>query len=249
MSETSETQNTESQAAIPFHRMTEQTRKVLSLAQEEARRLNHNYVGTEHLLLGLLREGENIAAKVLNNLGVELSRARIAFEKIIGRGEEPVVGEISMTPRAIVVIGMAGGEAHKISPGSKLGPEHLLLGIVQEGEGLAAGVLESLGAPLRKVQAETFIAILNTGRSTQPASSKSNVVTCRIDAQDLDAIDALVEAGVRNTRSDAAAWLIHAGIEANKALLEKVYGTVAEIRRLRIMAQSLAQEGTEQEAP
>ena len=67
--------------------------------------------------------------------------------------------------------------------------------------------------------------------------------------QDLDAIDALVEAGVRNTRSDAAAWLIHAGIEANKALLEKVYGTVAEIRRLRIMAQSLAQEGTEQEAP
>jgi hypothetical protein len=98
------------------------------------------------------------------------------------------------------------------------------------------------------VQAETFIAILSAGRSTQPTSSKSNVVTCRIDAQDLDAIDALVEAGVRNTRSDAASWLIHAGIEANKALLEKVYGTVAEIRRLRIMAQSLAQQGTEQEA-
>jgi ATP-dependent Clp protease ATP-binding subunit ClpA len=199
-------------------------------------------------LLGLLSEGENIAAKVLNDLGVELSRARIAVEKIIGRGEEPVVGEISMTPRSIVVIGMAGGEAHKISPGSKLGPEHLLLGIVQEGEGIAAGMLKSLGAPLQKVQAETFIAILSAGRSTQPTSSKSNVVTCRIDAQDLDAIDALVEAGVRNTRSDAASWLIHAGIEANKALLEKVYGTVAEIRRLRIMAQSLAQEGAEQEA-
>ena len=82
---------------------------------------------------------------------------------------------------------------------------------------------------------------MQTAELEQP-SPKSNVVTCRIDGRDLDAVDALIEAGIRSTRSDAAAWLIHAGIEANRSLFEKVYGTVAEIRRLRVVAQSLAQE-------
>lgn len=247
MSEMNDSQNAQVQTAIPFSNMTEPTRKVLLLAQEEARNLNHNYVGTEHLLLGLLCEGENLAAGVLHDLGVELSSARGAVEYIVGRGNEPVVGEISMTPRAVKVIGLAGGEAHKLNPGSKLSPEHLLLGIVREGSGLAAGVLESLGAPLQKVRAQTFITILNAGRSAQITPPKSNVVTCRIDDKDLDAIDALIEAGIRTTRSDAASWLIHVGIEANKGLLEKVYGTVAEIRRLRVVAQTLAQQVTASE--
>ena len=85
----------------------------------------------------------------------------------------------------------------------------------------------------------------SAGKMAEQPSPKSNVVTCRIDGRDLDAVDALIEAGIRSTRSAAAAWLIHAGIEANKQLFEKVYGTVAEIRRLRVVAQTLAQEATE----
>ncbi|HWZ18089.1 MAG TPA: hypothetical protein VNW73_04775, partial [Ktedonobacteraceae bacterium] len=93
-------------------------------------------------------------------------------------------------------------------------------------------------------RAQTFqaIALASGGKVPEQSSSKSNVVTCRIDGRDLDAVDALIEAGIRSTRSDAAAWLIHAGIEANRPLFEKVYGTVAEIRRLRVVAQSLAKE-------
>lgn len=100
-----------------------------------------------------------------------------------------------------------------------------------------------------------YLAIANSGSWVEPTTlkdvvtSKNNVVTCRIGGADLDAIDALVEAGIRTTRSDAAAWLIHAGVNANKDLLEKVYGTVAEIRRLRVVAQNLAQQGLENGEP
>src|SRR2546430_17634516 len=93
-----------------FDKFTERARKVLQLAQEEAQRFNHNYIGTEHLLLGLVREGDGVAAKVLNNLGVELSKVRSAVEFIIGRGEKSISGEIGLTPRAKKVIELAGLE-------------------------------------------------------------------------------------------------------------------------------------------
>jgi ATP-dependent Clp protease ATP-binding subunit ClpA len=248
MSESENKTNTTIQAAISFNKFTEQARNVLAQAEEEARQLNHNYMGTEHILLGLLSEGDNQAAKILNDLGIDLVSARIAIEGIVGHGENPVSGELSLTPRTLKVIGIAGGEAHKLNPGSKIAPEHLLLGLVIEGQGLAAGVLETLGAPLQKIRAQTYISIISASRANQPPAPKSNVVTCRIDDRDLDAIDALIEAGIRNNRSDAASWLIHVGLEANKELVEKVYGTVAEIRRLRVMAQALAQEVTEGKA-
>ncbi len=129
----------------------------------------------------------------------------------------------------------------------KIAPEHLLLGLTREGGGIAVGLLRTFGTTVEKVRAQTFqaIALATSERIAEPPSPKSNVVTCRIDGRDLDAIDALIEAGIRSTRSDAAAWLIHAGIEANRPLFEKVYGTVAEIRRLRGVAQSLAQEVAE----
>ena len=136
-----------------FDKFTERARRVLTLAQEEAQRFNHNYIGTEHLLLGLVREGDGVAAKVLSNLGVELSKVRSAVEFIIGRGDRATQGEIGLTPRAKKVIELAVDEARRLSH-HYIGTEHLLLGLVREGEGIAAGVLESLGVSLDKVRAE-----------------------------------------------------------------------------------------------
>ncbi|MGE3073810.1 MAG: ATP-dependent Clp protease ATP-binding subunit [Dehalococcoidia bacterium] len=137
-----------------FDKFTERARRVLTLAQEEAHRFNHNYIGTEHILLGLVREGDGVAAKVLANLGVELNKVRSAVEFIIGRGDRTVLGEIGLTPRAKKVIELAVDEARRLSH-SYIGTEHLLLGLVREGEGIAAGVLESLGVNLERVRGET----------------------------------------------------------------------------------------------
>ncbi len=138
-----------------FDKFTERARKVLSLAQEEAQRFQHNYIGTEHLLLGLVAEGEGVAAQVLANMGVELSKVRNAVEFIIGRGDRIVLGEIGLTPRAKKVIEFAVDEARRLNH-HYIGTEHLLLGLVREGEGIAAGVLESLGVNLEKVRASTI---------------------------------------------------------------------------------------------
>src|SRR5438477_2608912 len=138
-----------------FDKFTERARKVLSLAQEEAQRFQHNYIGTEHLLLGLVREGEGVAAKVLSNLGVELNKVRSAVEFIIGRGDRIVLGEIGLTPRAKKVIELAVDEARRLNH-HYIGTEHLLLGLVSEGEGIAAGVLESLGVNLENVRTQTI---------------------------------------------------------------------------------------------
>ena len=108
-----------------FDKFTERARKVLSLAQEEAQRFQHNYIGTEHLLLGLVREGEGVAAKVLSNLGVELNKVRSAVEFIIGRGDRIVLGEIGLTPRAKKVIELAVDEARRLNH-HYIGTEHLL---------------------------------------------------------------------------------------------------------------------------
>ena len=137
-----------------FEKFSERARKVLSLAQEEAQRFNHNYIGTEHILLGLVRETEGVAARVLFNLSVELSKVRSAVEFIIGKGDRPVPGDIGLTPRAKKVIELAVDEARKLDH-HYIGTEHILIGIMREGEGVAAGVLESLNINLDKVRLET----------------------------------------------------------------------------------------------
>jgi len=147
-----------------FVKFTERASKVCSLAQEEAQRFQHNYMGTEHLLLGLVREGEGVAAKVLSNLGVELNRVREGVEFIIGRGDGIVLGEIGLTPRAIKVIELAVDEARRLNH-HYIGTEHLLLGLVREGEGIAAGVLKSMGIPLAKVRIETM-KVLNRQKNS-----------------------------------------------------------------------------------
>ena len=149
-----------------FDKFTDRARKVLTLAQDEAQRFNHNYIGTEHLLLGLVREGEGVAARVLENMNVELSKVRTAVEFIIGRGDRPVVGEVGLTPRAKRVIELAIDEARRLGH-NYIGTEHLLLGLVREGEGIAAGVLESLGVNLDKVRHQV-IHVLSQSSSTAP---------------------------------------------------------------------------------
>jgi len=150
-----------------FDKFTDRARKVLTLAQDEAQRFNHNYIGTEHLLLGLVREGEGVAARVLENMNVELAKVRTAVEFIIGRGDRPVVGEVGLTPRAKRVIELAIDEARRLGH-NYIGTEHLLLGLVREGEGIAAGVLESLGVNLDKVRHEV-IRVLSQSSSSGPA--------------------------------------------------------------------------------
>ncbi|MGH2407700.1 MAG: ATP-dependent Clp protease ATP-binding subunit [Candidatus Limnocylindrales bacterium] len=151
-----------------FDKFTDRARKVLTLAQDEAQRFNHNYIGTEHLLLGLVREGEGVAARVLENMNVELPKVRTAVEFIIGRGDRPVVGEVGLTPRAKRVIELAIDEARRLGH-NYIGTEHLLLGLVREGEGIAAGVLESLGVNLDKVRHEV-IRVLSQSSSAGPAA-------------------------------------------------------------------------------
>jgi ATP-dependent Clp protease ATP-binding subunit ClpA len=148
-----------------FDKFTQRARKVLSLAREEAQRFQHNYIGTEHLLLGLVREGEGVAAQVLTNLGVELDKVRNAIEFIIGRGDRVVLGEVGLTPRAKKVIELAVDEARRLNH-HYIGTEHLLLGIVREGEGIAAGVLNSLGVNLEKVRTQ-IIQVLSQSGSVQ----------------------------------------------------------------------------------
>jgi len=149
--------------ASRFEKFSERARRVLTLAQEEARRLNHSYIGTEHILLGLVREEEGVATKVLVNLGVSLSKVRSAVEFIIGHGEKSGSGEIGLTPRAKKVIELAIDEARHLGH-NYIGTEHLLLGLLREGEGVAAGVLDSLGITLERARAETT-RILSQGAS------------------------------------------------------------------------------------
>src|SRR5437868_3795487 len=137
--------------ADKFDKFTERARRVLTLAQEEAQRFNHNYIGTEHLLLGIVREGDGVAARVLNNMGVQLPKVRSATEFIIGRGEGPVTGDLELTQRARKVIELAIDEARRLNH-HYIGTEHILLGLVREGQGIAAGILESLGVNLQKVR-------------------------------------------------------------------------------------------------
>ena len=167
-----------------FEKFSERARRVLSLAQEEAQRFNHNYIGTEHILLGLVRETEGVAARVLSGLGVDLTKVRSAVEFIIGRGEKPTQGEIGLTPRAKKVVELAVDEARRMNH-TYIGTEHLLIGLLREGEGVAAGVLESLGVTLEKVRAETH-RILSNSSSTGQQGSRNTTRTPTLDQLGID---------------------------------------------------------------
>lgn len=168
-----------------FEKFSERARRVLSLAQEEAQRFNHNYIGTEHILLGLVRETEGVAARVLSGLGVDLTKVKSAVEFIIGRGEKPTQGEIGLTPRAKKVVELAVDEARRMNH-TYIGTEHLLIGLLREGEGVAAGVLESLGVTLEKVRAETHRILSNTSPSGTQGGSRTGTRTPTLDQLGID---------------------------------------------------------------
>ncbi|QBD81657.1 hypothetical protein EPA93_39085 [Ktedonosporobacter rubrisoli] len=140
-------------------KLTEHSRNALKFAEEEARRFQHNYIGTEHLLLGLVHEKQGAAARALIDLGVDLAKVRSSVEFIIGLGDRLVLGEIGLTPRSKRVLELAIDEAHKMKH-QYVGTEHLLLGLVREGEGIAAGILESLGVRLEHLRTR-ILKLLN----------------------------------------------------------------------------------------
>jgi ATP-dependent Clp protease ATP-binding subunit ClpC len=134
-----------------FERFTDRARRVVVLAQEEARTLNHSYIGTEHILLGLTREGEGVAVKALESLGISLEAVRQQVEEIIGQGQQAPSGHIPFTPRAKKVLGLSLRESVQLDH-NYIGTEHILLGLIREGEGVAAQVLVKLGADLSRVR-------------------------------------------------------------------------------------------------
>ena len=192
-----------------FERFTEKAIKVIMLAQEEARRLGHNFVGTEQILLGLIGEGTGVAAKVLKSLGVNLKDSRIEVEKIIGRGSGFVAVEIPFTPRAKRVLELSLEEARQLGH-NYIGTEHLLLGLIREGEGVAARVLENLSIDLTKVRTQVIRMLGETAEVGPGAnSSKGNLKTATLD-----------EFGTNLTKL------------ASEAKLDPVVGRYAEIDRV-----------------
>ncbi|TNC30464.1 ATP-dependent Clp protease ATP-binding subunit [Mumia zhuanghuii] len=152
-----------------FERFTDRARRVVVLAQEEARMLSHNYIGTEHILLGLIHEGEGVAAKALENLGISLEAVREQVEEIIGQGQQAPSGHIPFTPRAKKVLELSLREALQLGH-SYIGTEHILLGLIREGEGVAAQVLVKLGADLNRVR-QQVIQLLSGYQGKETASS------------------------------------------------------------------------------
>jgi Clp amino terminal domain, pathogenicity island component len=208
-----------------FERFTDRARRVVVLAQEEARLLNHNYIGTEHILLGLIHEGEGVAAKALESLGISLEAVRAQVEEIIGQGQTAPTGHIPFTPRAKKVLELSLREALQLGH-NYIGTEHILLGLIREGEGVAAQVLVKLGADLSRVRRQ--VQRLLTGEGEQ-AGARSRLVRLTVPADLLDYDERI--AGVRR-RKEAA---IDAGeLEEAAALRDQERSLLAEkLRRER----------------
>src|SRR3954452_12742867 len=152
-----------------FERFTDRARRVVVLAQEEARMLNHNYIGTEHILLGLIHEGEGVAAKALESLGISLEAVREQVQEIIGQGQQAPSGNIPFTPRAKKVLELSLREALQLGH-NYIGPKHILLALIREGEGVAAQVLIKLGADLNRVR-QQVIQLLSGYQGKEPAAA------------------------------------------------------------------------------
>jgi ATP-dependent Clp protease ATP-binding subunit ClpA len=154
--------------AGPFDRFSDRGKRVLAMAQDEAIRHNHNYIGTEHLLGALIRDGDTVAARALMSFDVDLTKIRTALDFIVGRGDQTTSpSEITLSPRTKKVIEFAIAEAGQMGQ-SQVGPEHLLLGIVDEGEGIASGILESLGVQLETLRAKLLELLRESGTATPP---------------------------------------------------------------------------------
>jgi ATP-dependent Clp protease ATP-binding subunit ClpA len=168
-----------------FERFTDRARRVVVLAQEEARLLNHTYVGTEHLLLGLIHEAEGVAAKALELLGIRLEAVRAQVEQIVGRGQRASTGHIPFTPRAKQVLELSLREAKQLGH-DYIGTEHILLGLIREGEGVAAHVLVKLGADLSRARGQV-IGLLSGDAGTEEAAARTRLVRMTVPDDLLEA--------------------------------------------------------------
>ena len=201
-----------------FERFTDRARRVIVLAQEEARMLNHNYIGTEHILLGLIHEGEGVAAKALESLGISLDAVRQQVEEIIGQGQQAPSGHIPFTPRAKKVLELTRREALQLGH-SYIGTEHILLGLIREGDGVAAQVLVNLGADLNRVR-QQVIQLLHGHPAEGP-------VPARFAAQNLRVLPAV------QTRLEA--------VEQRLAAIEQRIGTGPDTSDLPVPAERVQQ--------
>ena len=174
--------------ASRFEKFSERARRALTRAQEEAQRFGHNYIDTEHVLLGLIAEEEGVASRVLANLGVAPNKIRAAVEFVVGRGERSSIGEVGLTPRAKRVIELAVDEARRLNH-TYIGTEHLLLGLLREREGAAVGVLESFGISLEKAQAE-INNLLSQGASQARGAGRGTARTPVLDQLGIDLTNA-----------------------------------------------------------
>ena len=231
-----------------FERFTDRARRVVVLAQEEARMLDHNYIGTEHLLLGLIHEGEGVAAKALEAMGISLDAVRQQVEAIIGRGQQAPSGHIPFTPRAKRVLELSLRESGQLGH-NYIGTEHILLGLIREGEGVAAQVLMKLGGDLNRVR-QMVIQLLDargTEGRTKPRSTRAGVIEdilARLDSMDgrLTAIERWVGMGPDVRDLDQEIAKLHRDKEA--AIESQDFETAAAIRdaEVRLLADKAARE-------
>ena len=213
-------------------------------APEEAARLDKSSIEPEHIFLAVLSVDGGVAGIVLGRLGVTLADARQVVESTLGRGGAPARRRHPrFSPDAKRLLERAVEEAHSFKH-TYIGTEHLLLGMFHLEAGSGQGSILDVLRHFRLDEAQVRGAIVRelASRSLPETGTRNNVLMCRVTAQDLEAIDTLVEAGVRATRSDAAAWLIRAGIDGNTALFGRLQATVGEIRRLREQAQAISRQ-------
>ena len=208
----------------PFDRFNHRAKRILALAQDEALRFNHNYIGVEHLLLGLIREGQGTAARALDSLGVDLGKARSSVEFIIGRGDSTVTpSDITLSPRTKKVVELAIDESRKLGH-SYVGTEHLLLGVVREGGSVGAGVLQSLGVTLDQVR-ERVIELLGKeggdpaagAEAGRPPSLGASVIAASHPISNADRLDASVRRALAHAYWEAGR--ANAGTVASHHLL------------------------------
>jgi len=216
-----------------FERFTDRARRVVVLAQEEARLLNHNYIGTEHILLGLIHEGEGVAAKALESLGISLEAVRSQVEEIIGQGGSSPSGHIPFTPRAKKVLELSLREALQLGH-NYIGTEHILLGLIREGEGVAAQVLVKLGADLSRVR-QQVIQLLSgySGAGSQETESRATQTdpSLATDQRRIVAIEALLACwnDDRERLQEMLGMLVKAAFAANDRVHLATLSQIVEI--------------------
>jgi ATP-dependent Clp protease ATP-binding subunit ClpA len=217
-----------------FERFTDRARRVVPLAQEEAKRLDHNYIGTEHILLGLIREGEGVGAKALESLGISLDAVRQQVEEIIGRGQQAPAGHIPFTPRAKKVLELSLREALQLGH-NYIGTEHILLGLIREGDGVAAQVLIRLGADLNRVRQQVILLLHQSkeprlaGRSAEEGAPLPEV-QARLDAVEDWLADVEQRVGTGPDTSDLDEQIDRVRLERLAAASAQEYEQAAALR-------------------